>query len=91
MYTTEDGVTKHLIKQHQIENPSEVNYSSFVSTKRAKVPVNPFAPATLPLTLSNQVPVPTKTQKLAYKCSMCDKYFRSIDGVSRHLTSFHSV
>ena len=86
--TAEATMTKHLRIQHDINDPSQLHYSCYNASKKVKVPVQ-TAPSqdskvtNLQLDLANP--------ELAYKCSMCEKYFRSIFGVDSHLLIAHIV
>ena len=86
--TTEATMTKHLRIQHDIKDPSQLHYSCSNASKRVKVPVQTTPSqdskgTNLQLDLANP--------ELAYKCSMCEKYFRSIFGVDSHLLIAHNV
>ena len=87
--TTEATMKKHLRIQHDdIKDPSQLHYSCYNAYKRVKVPVqtNPSQDSkvtNLRLNLANP--------ELAYKCSICEKYFRSIFGVDSHLLIAHNV
>jgi hypothetical protein len=91
-YTTEDGVKKHLRKSHDIQTPSAIHYNSFVGEKRAKVPINQTEVLQPPV--SQETDRESKQSSLSiagvsYNCSMCDKVFKSYDGLKGHLASFH--
>ena len=93
-YTTDDGMKKHLNKDHGIVDEFPVNdYTTFMGTRRKKVVVNskPMSP--------NEVSAPpigiNKIESLEteepFRCSMCDKVFKSCEGVRKHLKTFHNV
>ena len=96
-YATETNVIKHLQKNHEIETPSQAQYVSFVGSKRTKVQVNPntsqmMQPSSTSKVTPNRFPGSKQTQpELAFKCSMCDKLFKSHCGISSHLITSHDV
>ena len=88
---TESTMIKHLRIQHDIKEPSQLHYSSYNSSKRVKVPVqtNPSQDSKVAKVTNPQLNM--ANPDLAYKCSICEKYFRSIFGVDSHLLIAHIV
>ena len=90
-YTTDDGIQKHLKKDHGIVAEFPVNdYTTFMGTRRKKVVVN-SKPKSHNTVSDPPIRIDSLETEEPLRCSMCDKVFMSCEGVRKHLKTFHNV
>ena len=79
--TTDQGIKKHLNKDHNINEDLPIgHYNSFIGQRKVKVSLS-------------TAPNPPEDEKNSetFSCTMCDKVFQTKSGLSKHMKTFHEV